>query len=128
VSVTSGSEVATPLTTEFELLAVWVCLSINVKLKFSSSSFVRRKRNVGADADEERSGSCIYSIGLSSPTSRFAAYLVAGKELGVRCKNTRPRELLIVAEEIVSLVWSLKNKFPESSRRLPTLPIMKMNE
>jgi hypothetical protein len=29
-----------------------------VKLKFSSSSFVRRKRNVGADADEERSGSC----------------------------------------------------------------------
>lgn len=26
------------------------------------------------------------------------------------------------------LVWSLKNKFPESSRRLPTLPMMKTNE
>lgn len=31
---------------------------MNVKLKFNSSSFVRRKRNVGAEADEERSGSC----------------------------------------------------------------------
>lgn len=29
-----------------------------MKLKFNSSSFVRRKRKVGADAEEERSGSC----------------------------------------------------------------------
>lgn len=45
---------------------------------------------------------CIYSIGLSSPVSRLAAYLVAGKEFGTRLKSTRRLLFVMVTEAIVT--------------------------
>lgn len=45
---------------------------------------------------------CMYSIGVSSPRSRLALYLVAGKEFGVRFNNWR-FELLIVTDAIATV-------------------------
>lgn len=56
VFVTSGSEVATPLTVEPATLPVGVCRRMKVKLKISSSSFERRSKKVGIEV-EETSGS-----------------------------------------------------------------------
>ena len=43
----------------------------------------------------------MYSIGVSSPRSRFALYLVAGNEFGERFNNWR-LELLIDTDAIVT--------------------------
>lgn len=43
-----------------------------------------------------------YSTGLSSPASRLAMYLVAGKEFGVTFKSTRRRAFVIVMFEMVT--------------------------
>lgn len=119
VSATSGSDVETPLTVELATLPVCVCRRMKVKLNMSSSSLDKRSKKVGTEADEEASGSClvyhtlarlygevvqaidtcIYSIGVSSPASRFAVYLVAGNAFGDRVRRRR-RELLMVTDEI----------------------------
>ena len=92
-------------------------------------------------------------MGESSPCSRFAKYLVAGDALGTIFKSRR-LELLIDTEATVTwnrlvsfscrvgwsspascetgqmtnihLDWSFKKRPPESSIRLPTLPILMM--
>jgi hypothetical protein len=58
VSTTSGSDVETPLTVEPATFPVCVWRRMKVKLKMSSSSFDRRRRNVGSGAVGGRSGSC----------------------------------------------------------------------
>lgn len=92
-----------------------------MKLKMSSSSFDKRSKNVGTGADGATSGSCsvvikgqfmdaatgaastpsdftcMYSMGVSSPASRFATNLTAGNAFGDRVKRRR-RELLMVIE------------------------------
>lgn len=45
---------------------------------------------------------CIYSIGLSSPVSRLAVYLVAGNAFGTRLNSTRRLEFVMVTEAIVT--------------------------
>lgn len=124
VSANSGKEVETPLTVEFEIFPVCVCLRTNVNLKLSSSSLFKRKRKEGVGAEGGESGSCItlellvkgnvsmqccliiwltciYSTKLSSPGSLFALYLVAGNEFGTRFKSTR-RGFDIVTDAIVT--------------------------
>ena len=59
VSANSGKEVETPLTVEFEIFPVCVCLRTNVNLKLSSSSLFKRKRKEGVGAEGGESGSCI---------------------------------------------------------------------
>jgi hypothetical protein len=115
VSATSGRDVATPFTVEPAVFPVCVCRRMKVKLKISSSSFDRRSRNVGTAAEGGMSVSCdgegqppggfglrvdrtwIYSIGVSSPASRFAVNLAAGNALGARVSSRR-LELLIVID------------------------------
>lgn len=49
----------------------------------------------------------IYSMGLSSPASRLAEYLAAGKEFGVRFSNTRFLELTIDTFDTVTIQLAL---------------------
>jgi hypothetical protein len=85
----------------------------------------------------------IYSIGVSSPGSRFAINLAAGNAFGDSVSKRRRVLLMVTAAmdtvggtefdqlgrktwEIgadIRRFWSLKNKFPASSRRLATLPM-----
>ena len=46
---------------------------------------------------------CIYSIGLSSPISRFAITLLAGKAFGVILRIIRRRELVMTREVIETI-------------------------
>ena len=141
VSATSGREVDTPLTVEPATLPVWVWRRMKVKLKMSSSSFDKRSKNVGTGADGETSGSCsvvikgqfmdaatgaasipsdftwMYSMGVSSPASRFATNLTAGNAFGDRVKRRR-RELLMVIDATETgdnEVSSLKTRRKEGS-------------
>ena len=92
-----------------------------VKLKFSSSSLLRRRRKVGdipvgsgsyirlrgkpgqqkGPHGKWRTGhecTCMNSTTLSSPMSRFAITLVLGNEFGATLSNVRRRELVIDSE------------------------------
>jgi hypothetical protein len=71
---------------------------------------------------------CMYSIGVSSPGSRFAVYRVAGKAFGMRFNKTRFLEFVIVTDAIVTvadilvsaLIIQSDNGGPETNGRIHT--------
>ena len=53
----------------------------------------------------------MYSMGLSSPKSRLAEYLVAGKEFGERFNKTRFFEFVIETFETVTTRQTIESAF-----------------
>jgi len=90
------------------------CRIVQVKLNVSSSSLESRIRKAGGEPGRE-SGSCTYSTGVSSPLSRFAAYLVVGKALGVMFTRFRPREFVIVRPAIETVATCQKHRIVTQS-------------
>ena len=101
-----------------------------MKLKFISSSLFNRSRKEGTCDADDNSGSyperialawpafvgrccptCIYSIGLSSPISRFAIILLAGNAFGVMFRSIRRREF-VMTREVMETIQHNQSRFP----------------